>query len=135
MARRHSKEGRDHPKQASNRQRTMEGTDGRLHPAVDGQSLGERWTRTDQSITALSARRKGEFVGWLLACLMSQQHASVSQGRICTGNCTCCHIETEVADQTFCLTQSQYTDTGLTSPSPDPTVPGAWQGSNWSANF
>ena len=29
-------------KQESNRQRTMEGTDGGLHPAVDGQSLGER---------------------------------------------------------------------------------------------
>ena len=29
-------------KQESNRQRTMEGIDGGLHPAVDGQSLGER---------------------------------------------------------------------------------------------
>ena len=29
-------------KQESNRQRTMEGIDGELHPAVDGQSLGER---------------------------------------------------------------------------------------------
>ena len=25
--------------------RTMEGIDGGLHPAVDGQSLGERWNR------------------------------------------------------------------------------------------
>ena len=50
------------------------------------------------------------FVG----CLMSQQHASVSQGRICSDNFTCCHTETEVADQTFYLTQSQYTDTGPT---------------------
>ena len=33
------------------------------------------------------------------------------------------------------LTQSQYTDTGLTSPSADPRTPGAWQGSHWSANF
>ena len=32
-------------------------------------------------------------------------------------------------------TQSQYTDTGLTSPSADPITPGAWQGSHWSANF
>ena len=32
-------------------------------------------------------------------CLTSQQHASVSQGRICSDNCTCCHTETEVADQ------------------------------------
>ena len=71
------------------------------------------------------------FVG----CLTSQQHASVSQGRICTDNFTCCHTETEVADQTFHLTQSQYTDTGPTSPNADPITPGAWQGSHWSANF
>ena len=41
----------------------------------------------------------------------------------------------EVADQTFHLTQSQYTDTGPTSPSTDPLTPGAWQGRHWSANF
>ena len=64
------------------------------------------------------------FVG----CLTSQQHASVSQGRICTDNFTCCHTETEAADQTFYLTQSQYTDTGPTSPSADPISPGAWHG-------
>ena len=71
------------------------------------------------------------FVG----CLPSQQHASVSQGRICTDNFTCCHSEIEAADQTFHLTQSQYTDTRPTSPSADPITPGAWQGSHWSANF
>ena len=71
----------------------------------------------------------------LVACLTPQQHTSVSQGRICSDNFTCCHTETEVADQTFYLTQSQYTDTGPTSPSTDPTTPGAWQGSHWSANF
>ena len=67
-------------------------------------------------------------------CLTSQQHASVSQGRICSDNFTCCHIEIEVADQTFHLTQSQYTHTGPTSPSADPRTPGAWQGSHWSAS-
>ena len=35
--------------------------------------------------------------------LPSQQHASVSQGRINKDNFTCCHTETEVADQTFHL--------------------------------
>ena len=50
-------------------------------------------------------------------------------------NVTCCHTEIEVAKQTFHLTQSQYTDTGLTSPSDDSLTPGAWQGSHWSANF
>ena len=67
-------------------------------------------------------------------CLASQQRASVSRGRICIDNFTCCHNEIEVADQTFYLIQSQYTDTGLTSPSADPT-PGAWKGRHWSASF
>ena len=44
-------------------------------------------------------------------------------------------LEIEVADQSFYLTQSQYTDTVPTSPSTDPIMPGAWQGSHWSANF
>ena len=75
--------------------------------------------------------------GWdclLAGCLTSHQHASVSQGRICSDNLTCCHTEIEVADPTFYLTQSQYTDTGPISPSADPITPGAWQGSHWSAN-
>ena len=52
------------------------------------------------------------FVG----CLLSQQQASVSQGRICSDSFTCCHIEIEVADQIFYLTRSQYTDTRPTIP-------------------
>ena len=71
----------------------------------------------------------------LVGCLTSQQQASVSQGRICSDNYTCCHTEIEVANQTFYLTQSQYTDTGPISPSADPITPGAWQGSHWSDNF
>ena len=70
------------------------------------------------------------FVDWLAGRLTSQQ-----KGRICSDNLTCCHTEIEVADQTFYLTQSQYTDTGPTSPSDDSITPGAWQGSHWSANF
>ena len=34
----------------------------------------------------------------------------------------------------FHLTQSQYTDTGPTSPRADPITPGTWQGSHWNAN-
>ena len=71
------------------------------------------------------------FVG----CLTFQQHASVSQERICTDNFTCCRTEMEVADSTFYLTQSQYADTGPTTPSVDPIMPGTWQGSHWSASF
>ena len=70
------------------------------------------------------------FVG----CVTSHQHACVSHGRVCSEKFTCCHTETEAADQTFRLTQSQYTDTGPTSSRTDPTTPGAWQGSHWSAN-
>ena len=76
-----------------------------------------------------------EFVCLFVCCLTSQQQASVSQGRICSDNFTCCHAEIEVADQTFYLTQSQYTDAGPTSPIADPITPGAWQGSHWSASF
>ena len=61
------------------------------------------------------------FVG----CQTSQHHATVSQGRICSDNCTCYHTEIEVADQTLCLTQSQYADIGPTNPSADPITPGA----------
>ena len=71
------------------------------------------------------------FVG----CLTSQQQASVSQRRICSDICTCCHTEIEVADQTFYLTQSQYTDTGPTSPRADSISPGAWQGCHWRTDF
>ena len=96
-------------------------------------------TGQDTQLASCSEKNKQEkkkkgccvFVG----CLTSQQHASVSQGRICSDNFTCCHTEIEVADQNFYLIQSQYTDTRLTSPSTDPITPGAWQGSHWSANF
>ena len=42
MARPHNKEGGNRLEQGSNRQKTMEDTDGELHPAVEGQSIGER---------------------------------------------------------------------------------------------
>ena len=67
------------------------------------------------------------FVGgcwWLfVGCLTSHQHASVSQGQICSDNLTCCHTEIDVADQTFYLTQSQYADTRPTGPSTTGTIP------------
>ena len=90
------------------------------------------WTVPPWNITP---RPLTSAVCWLVGCLTSLQQASVSQGRICSDNFTCCHTEIQVADPTFYLTQSQYTDTGPTSPSADPITPGAWQGSHWSANF
>ena len=78
---------------------------------------------------------KTKSVCLFVGCLTSQQQAHVSQGQICIDNFTCCHTETEVTDPTFYLTQSQYTDTGPTSPSGDPIMPGTRQDSLWSANF
>ena len=40
----------------------------------------------------------------------------------------------EVADQTFFLTQSQYTDIGPTSPSAGPMTPGAGEDSHWNTS-
>ena len=90
--------------------------------------------RLEPALGAGAGQESRRAVCWLLACLTSQQHASVSQGRICSDNFTPCHTEIEVADETFHLTQSQYTDTRPTGPSTDPITPGAWQGSHWSAN-
>ena len=65
----------------------------------------------------LSARARGasftelQFICLIVVCIASQQHASVSQGRICTDTFTSCHTEIEVADRIFYLTQSLYTDT------------------------
>ena len=42
MARHYSKDGGNHLELESSRRTTMEGIDGGLHPAVDGQNPGER---------------------------------------------------------------------------------------------
>ena len=117
---------------------------GLITPVDSLYSVSERggvgdWDRDRQTDKGLitpvdSLYSVSEIVCLFVGCLMPQQHVSVSQGRICTDNFTCCHTEIEVADKTFHLTQSQYTDTGPTSPSADPIMPGAWQGSHWSAN-
>ena len=99
---------------------------------------GAVWTRIVKARESWRALAEEYFLQWhvclLVACLTSRQHASVSQRRICSDKFTCCHTETEVADQTFYLTHSQYTDIGPTGSSADPISPGAWQGSHWNAN-
>ena len=72
-----------------------------------------------------SCREKIAHFRWLLACVLN-----VSQGRICSDNFTCCHTEIEVAYQTFCLTQWQYTDHGPTSPNVDLIMPATLQGNH-----
>ena len=73
--------------------------------------------------------------GWLVGWLLNVPATCECISGTYLLNFTCCHTEIEVVDQTFYLTQSQYTDTGPTSPNADPITPGAWQGSHWSANF
>ena len=97
--------------------------------------LGHSLERLSDPVVKCLPRERGHGVCLLVGCLTSQQYASVSQGRTCSDKTTCCHTEIEVADQTFYLTQSQYTDTGPTRHSTDPITPGAWQGSLWSAYF
>ena len=123
------------------RKTTMEDIDGGLHPAVDGQTPDE----DEDEVTPMTRLRKKRkqvsnqgseltmFVDWLLACLLNVPATGECISR--TDLLRQFYTEVEVADQTFHLTQSQYTDTGPTSPSTDPITPGAWQGSHWSANF
>ena len=100
----------------------------------DHQSEQRLWRSQEQS-------RMSKFmvdVGYnclFVSLLTSQQHVRVTQGRICSDNFNCGHTEIGVADQTFYLTRSQYTDTGPISPIADAITPGSWQGSHWSANF
>ena len=78
----------------------------------------------------LAGEQRRRLLLLFVGCLTSQQHAIASQGQICSDNGTYCHTDIEVADQTFYLTKSQYTDIGLTNPSADPIMPGTWQGSH-----
>ena len=79
---------------------------------------------TSGLLVDMSCGVPGVEIRLLVGCLTSQRHTSASQGRICSDNFTYCHTEIEVADQSFYLTQSQYTDTGPTSPSIDPITAG-----------
>ena len=85
----------------------------------------------------ISTKKKETYskICWLVGCLTSQQHTTVSQRRICSDKFTCCHTEKELTYQIFYLTQSQYTDTGPSSPSADTNTRGVWQGSPWSVKF
>ena len=76
--------------------------------------------------------RGGLFIDWLLNVPATCWCIS---GNDLPGKFTCCHTETEVADQTLYLTQPQYTGTRPTSPSADPIMSGTWQGSHWRANL
>ena len=113
-----------------------------LFSLADNCAFGRQWGKNLPNILSsqkwarvrITIQAKG-VSGLLLACLTSQQYASVSQGRICSDNFMCYYNETEVADPTFYVTQSQYADTRPTSPSSDQITPGTCQGSHWSTKF
>ena len=93
-----------------------------LATPLTGQQCQHGWT---PEVLAKSLPAQPQCVCLLVGWLTSRQHASVSQGWICSDKCMCCHTGIEVADQTCYHTQSQNTDTGLTSPRPDCTMVGA----------
>ena len=78
-----------------------------------GSGVNIKMVTGDSEQTAKAVGKRTAYtVKLFVSCLTCQQQASVSQGQICSDNFTCCHTEIEAADQTFYLTQSQYTDTG-----------------------
>ena len=81
---------------------------------------GTVWTRVAKDREGWSTLAEDYFLqwSWLLACLTSQQHASVSQERIFSDKCTCCHTEIEVANQTITPSHSI-----LTPVQPVPALP------------
>ena len=93
---------------------------------VKGQGQTEVWSAgqvcRSGCVKVKDILKSSNFIAF--GCLPFQQHACVSQRRICSDSCMCCHTEIEVADQTFYLIHSQYTDTKPTSPSADLITPG-----------
>ena len=61
-------------------------------------TISQWYFPAEEAPTSVMLRIKEE-VYLLVGCLTSQQHASVSRGRICSDNFTCCHTETEVAEE------------------------------------
>ena len=91
-----------------------------MHPAASSHSQDharhrQHWQTCTQHWAPAGKASNCAVPQLLVGCLMSQQHASVSQGWTRSDNCTCRHNEIRVADQIFFLTQSQSTDTGPTS--------------------
>ena len=84
-----------------------------VHCWGEGRVVGS-WGGGEGGGGGLSADFVCCFAGWALKT--SQQHASVSQGRTCSDNCTCCHAEIEVADHYFYLIQSYILTLGQPVP-------------------
>ena len=87
--------------------------------------------RKSKSMCLVKGEKRDRELCFFVGCLTSQQQASVSQGRICSHNFTCCHTEIEVADPT----STSPSHSILTPGRPVPVLTLQRQGSHWSANF
>ena len=76
-------------------------------------------------------KKKNQFT---LQCLTLRSQVYLRDGFAQTTVCAAT-LREKFQIKIFYLTQSQYTETGPTSPSVDPITPGGWQGSYWSASF
>ena len=74
-----------------------------LFTCTHTQHHSHRHGQASFSMQETEAIKQLKFVCLFVGCLTSQKQASISQGRICSDNFTCCH--TEVADSTFYFTQ------------------------------
>ena len=115
---------------AQNRVRWRGIVDGLCSTGSDGHKFV---TPTNLNTTPHSIQIDRTLWEMFVGCFMSQQHASVFQGQICSAICTCCRTEIEIADQTISPSHSMLTRP--TSPSAYPVSQGIWHGSNWSSIF
>ena len=82
------------------------------------------YLRDERNVTTSMIRLRNSTYAKISPKMVSPRDiAGEEEGINCSDNCTCCHTETEVADQTFYLTQSQYTDIWPTGLSADPVTP------------
>ena len=84
------------------------------------------WRVRVKNSISMDRRRNGGFVDCCVAQLPSHVQ-SVSQGRICSDNFSCCRSKIEAADQICRLAQWKYTDTVPTCLGADPKTADAWQ--------
>ena len=84
-------------------------------------NFGETIERRGKARTGLAERSYAlsSKNGKLQADQRTSNRSSASLRHVCLGSFTCCHTETEAANQTCYTTLSQYTDTGSTSPNTD----------------
>ena len=97
--------------------------------------LGLQPTNKQQHPPSRWPQGQGDIYCWLLAYSTSQHHCWCISLTDLLWQLHMFHTETEVAGQIIYLTQSQWTDTGQTSPSADPIRQLDWQGNSLEYQF